>query len=152
MTFIEQLHQSIANRLQELRSEISKIEDAYRALNNGAAKPQAKAHSNGNRRPSQPSQPSQPAARKPRPASKVMRAEQLEQLLGESSDGLSTSVIAQRGGAVPAQVLALLRELEQAGRVRRTGERRGTRWHLVTDEDRIAQRAAELAGRSKMPV
>jgi predicted Rossmann fold nucleotide-binding protein DprA/Smf involved in DNA uptake len=149
MTFIEQLHQSIANRLQELRSEISKIEDAYRALNNGAAKPQAKAQSNGNRRPSQPSQP---AARKPRPASKVMRAEQLEQLLGESSDGLSTSVIAQRGGAVPAQVLALLRELEQAGRVRRTGERRGTRWHLVTDEDRIAQRAAELAGRSKMPV
>ncbi|MGA2929086.1 MAG: hypothetical protein ABSG43_24475 [Solirubrobacteraceae bacterium] len=146
MTFIEQLHQSIANRLQELRSEISKIEDAYRALNNGAAKPQAKAHSNGNRRPSQP------AARKPRPASKVMRAEQLEQLLGESSDGLSTSVIAQRGGAVPAQVLALLRELEQAGRVRRTGERRGTRWHLVTDEDRIAQRAAELAGRSKVPV
>jgi hypothetical protein len=45
-------------------------------------------------------------------------------------------------------VLALLRELEQAQRIRRTGQRRATRWHAITDEDRIRERAAELATRS----
>jgi hypothetical protein len=42
-------------------------------------------------------------------------------------------------------VLLLLRELEQARRVRRTGQRRATRWHAITDEDRIRERAAEVA-------
>jgi hypothetical protein len=46
-------------------------------------------------------------------------------------------------------VLVLLRELEAAGRVRRSGQRRGTRWHAITDEERIAERAAELAALSK---
>jgi hypothetical protein len=46
-------------------------------------------------------------------------------------------------------VLSLLRELEAAGRVRRTGQRRSTRWHAFTDEDRIRERAAQLAARSK---
>jgi hypothetical protein len=43
----------------------------------------------------------------------------------------------------------MLRELEQAQRVRRTGQRRATRWHAVTDEDRTRERAAELASRSR---
>ena len=47
------------------------------------------------------------------------------------------------------QVLTLLRELEAAGRIRRTGQRRSTRWHVITDEDRIRERAAELASRRK---
>jgi hypothetical protein len=46
-------------------------------------------------------------------------------------------------------VLTLLRELETAGRIRRTGQRRGTRWHAITDEDRIRDRAAELARRRR---
>jgi hypothetical protein len=46
-------------------------------------------------------------------------------------------------------VLGVLRELEAAGRARRTGQRRGTRWHAVTDEDRIRARAAELERQSK---
>jgi hypothetical protein len=45
-------------------------------------------------------------------------------------------------------VLTLLREAEQAGTVKRAGERRGTRWHPNTDEHRIAERAAELAAQS----
>jgi hypothetical protein len=28
--------------------------------------------------------------------------------------------------------------------VRRSGQRRGTRWYLITDDDRIAARVAEL--------
>lgn len=42
------------------------------------------------------------------------------------------------------QVLALLKEQEHAGQVRRSGTRAATRWHLVTDEERIAARVAEL--------
>jgi hypothetical protein len=41
-------------------------------------------------------------------------------------------------------MLARLGELESSGTVRRTGSRRSTLWLLITDEERIAQRAAEL--------
>jgi len=37
-----------------------------------------------------------------------------------------------------------LHDLEAAGQVRRSGARRSTVWQLITDEERIAQRAAEL--------
>ncbi len=138
MTFIEQLHQSIESRLQELRAEIARFEDAKRALSNGSATP-AEAQGNG----------TQTKPRKRRQKTQVLLADQLESILGETTDGLSTSAIAQQGGADPSQVLTLLRALEKDGKVRRTGERRGTRWHLITDEERIAERAAELANRSK---
>jgi hypothetical protein len=47
-----------------------------------------------------------------------------------------------------AQVLALLKEQETAGEVRRSGTRAATRWHVITDEDRIAARATELTAQS----
>ena len=62
---------------------------------------------------------------------------------------MSTSDLATATNRRPDQVLGLLRELEKADQIRRSAERRGTRWHLITDEDRIAARAAELAGRTK---
>jgi len=64
-------------------------------------------------------------------------------------DGLTTAALATAAGADRDQVLTLLRDLEQAGRVRRTGQRRATRWHAITDEERIRERAAELASRSR---
>jgi len=137
MSFIAQLHESIDRRLQELRTEITKIEQARTALSNGSGKP-VKTQANGTE--------VKPHGR--RRKTKVLAADQLEAILGESVDGLSTAVIAEHAGADPSQVLALLRELEKGGRVRRSGARRGTRWHLVTDEDRVAQRAADLASRS----
>jgi hypothetical protein len=60
------------------------------------------------------------------------------------SEGLSTRELAADSGGSSAQVLGLLKEQEAAGDVRRSGTRAATRWHLVTDEDRIAARAAEL--------
>ena len=77
-----------------------------------------------------------------------MPAETLEPLLADS-DGLTTAALAKQANGDPAYVLRLLRELEAAGRVRRTGERRATRWFAVTDEDWIQERAAELASRPK---
>ena len=75
---------------------------------------------------------------------KALTAETAEPLLA-NSDGMTTADLAKRAGAGRDQVLLLLRELEQARRVRRTGQRRATRWHAITDEDRIRERAAELA-------
>jgi ribosomal protein S25 len=74
-----------------------------------------------------------------------LTAEQLERLLADVTSGLSAGAIAERAGVGYSRVLALLRELEASGKVRRTGSRRSTAWLLITDEDRIAQRAAELA-------
>jgi hypothetical protein len=60
------------------------------------------------------------------------------------TDGVATATLAQQADAPADAVLAGLKALEAAGRVRRTGQRRGTRWHLITDEDRVRERAAEL--------
>jgi hypothetical protein len=88
------------------------------------------------------------ARRKGTRGAEAVPAERLELLLSENG-GLTTSALAEQANANRDQVLTLLRKLEQAGRIRRTGQRRGTRWHAITDEDRIRERAAELAARRK---
>jgi hypothetical protein len=75
-------------------------------------------------------------------------AARLQALLGDH-DGLTTTAIADHTGANRIRILAVLRRLETDGHTRRTGVRRSTRWHAITDEDRIAQRAAQLARQSK---
>jgi len=102
-------------------------------------------------RPS-PAKPRTPARRRTRAKAdrnvEVVPAGKLELLLSDTG-GLATSALAARANADRNQVLTLLRELETAGRVRRTGQRRATRWHAITDEERIQERAAELAARSR---
>lgn len=66
-----------------------------------------------------------------------------------SSEGMRTRELARATNGDPAQVLTLLKEQESAGQVRRTGTRAATRWHVVTDADWIAARAAELESRSR---
>ncbi len=78
----------------------------------------------------------------------VLMAETAERMLAEG-DGLTTAAVAKDAGADRDEVLNLLRELETERRVRRTGQRRGTCWHAITDEDRIQERAAELESRTR---
>jgi hypothetical protein len=73
----------------------------------------------------------------------VLPAGSLQRLVVENP-GSTTPGLARIAGADPSLLLTLLRELEIARGVRRTGERRGTRWYPYTDEDRIRERAAEL--------
>jgi hypothetical protein len=80
----------------------------------------------------------------PRRSVEVLLAGKLEAMLGGSEGGLSAVTVSKRANASYRQVLTLLRELEQAGRVRRSGTSRASRWRPVTDEERIAERAAEL--------
>ena len=67
------------------------------------------------------------------------------------SPGMSTRELSRATNGDPDQVLAMLKVQEDASQVRRTGVRAGTRWHAITDEDRIAVRAAELRATSKAP-
>ena len=100
-----------------------------------------------------------PVARKPRrrAAPRARRSAApldtgaLERLLADTTAGLSAGAVAERAGAGYDRVLALLRELEAAGQVRRTRARRSTLWRLVSDEERIAQRAAELEAQARAP-
>ena len=137
---ITELVQSIDERLASIKDEISTLNDARQALVRRAAptKPAPRRTSRSAR-----------ARARGQSATNVMPAAKVDEILASSQDGMATAAIAKQGDAKPDQVLVLLRELEDAGKVRRSGQRRGTRWHTITDEDRIQARAAELAGRRR---
>jgi hypothetical protein len=86
-----------------------------------------------------------------RRAGVAVGTETLKRLLADTSAGLSANAIAAQAGAGYNPTLTLLRKLEAAGQVRRSGSRRSTLWRLVTDEERIAERAAELERRRSIP-
>jgi hypothetical protein len=88
---------------------------------------------------------------RPRRRGNAVGAEMLEELLGNTPTGLSANAIAQQVGAGYQRTLALLHELEAAGQVRRSGSRRSTVWQLITEEEQIARRAAELERQRSAP-
>lgn len=143
MPFVEQLVRSLDRRILELNREIASLEDARAALTMSDA---------AGVRARPPRRGVQPAKRLVRRRSArtraVLAADTAEELLADG-DGMTTAALAQRTGADRDQVLALLRDLETARRVRRSGQRRGTRWYAITDDDRIRERAAELASRPR---
>lgn len=151
MTTTQNILDSIETRLRELNDEIETLSAARSALDGGEATPAQR--SRPTTAPSVTSRsPRRRAARTRRSgngkATEVVPAGRLELLLTENG-GLTTTALAEHSGGDRDQVLTLLRELETAGRVRRSGQRRSTRWHAITDEDRIRERAAELARRRK---
>jgi hypothetical protein len=131
---------SIEQRLAEAKAEIARLEGARQALING----EAPAVIPTPRRATRKSTPRTTV----RASGGVVPAGKLIALL-DGSAGMSTSELAKATNGRASQILALLRELENTDQVRRSGERRGTRWHLITDEDRIAARAAQIAAQSK---
>jgi hypothetical protein len=148
----EEIIQRIDDRLQAARAEVDSLTAARSALETNGGAPSRAERTASNRRSRSAAAPRKPARRrratKSKRAATVVPAGKLEQLLGVTG-GLTTAALAKETNADPGQMLPLLRELEAAGRVRRSGQRRGLRWHAVTDEDRIAARAAELASRSR---
>jgi hypothetical protein len=131
---------SIEQRLTEAKAELARLEGARQALING----EAPAVTPRPRRAARKSTPRTTV----RASGGVVPAGKLTALL-DGSVGMSTSELAKATNGGASQILALLRELESTDQVRRSGERRGTRWHVITDEDRIAARAAEIAAQSK---
>ena len=178
MRTTQEIVESIDNRLRELNDEIKTLDAARVALDGREDRPsrrraagvtkrrssaprassrtKASAQSTREASPrvvSEPASRPRKRARKPsrpraRPTSRLVTADRLESLLS-TNGGLTTSALAEQAGGNRDHVLRLLRDLETAGRIRRTGQRRGTRWHAITDEDRIRERAAELEATRK---
>ena len=136
-----ELAQTIQDRLDVLHREIALLE---------AAREQLHGDRSGSAKPTVSRAPAVRRARRVRPrrSGEVVPAAKLEGLLAEHS-GITSAALAELASGGRDQVLGALRELEAAGRARRTGQRRGTRWHAITDEDRIRARAAELERQSK---
>ncbi len=178
MRTTQEIAESIDNRLRELNDEIKTLDAARIALDGREdrpsrrrpagvtkrrssaprASPRTKASTQSKRQASahvgsEPvSRPRTRARTAPRPRTRptrsVINADRLESLLS-GNGGLTTSALTEQAGGNRDHVLRLLRDLETAGRIRRTGQRRGTRWHAITDEDRIRERAAELEATRK---
>jgi hypothetical protein len=145
MAYIEQLIQTIDARIEALTGQIRSLEDARSALiANGAAGAVDQPRARLARAPS-----ADRSARSRRRSSRrrqVLEPDTAERILA-GGDGLSAAELARQAGADRDQVVQLLRDLEAARRARRTGEGRGTRWHAMTEEDWIRERAEELAAR-----
>jgi hypothetical protein len=161
MKTTEAIVDSIESRLRELNQEIETLTAARTALDGREDGPGAPVSATATSAPASGEAPPRgrrgTGAGRPRSrrrtaraarATEVVPAGRLEALLSENG-GLTTSALAERTNGDRDQVLTLLRELEAAGRIRRSGQRRSTRWHAITDEDRIRERAAELAARSR---
>jgi hypothetical protein len=176
MTFITTLVASIDERLSQITDELDALTRTRAALNattqanGGHATPGRPAGATAARsaaprrrvRPgagaSRPASASVPAAGQKKAASgrrrratTTLSTDQLSQLLAQHPAGLSARTAAAQAGAGYPATLALLRTLEASGQVRREGVRRATVWRLVTDEERIAARAAELAKAASAP-
>jgi biotin operon repressor len=116
-----------------------------------AAKP-APARPRPRRAPRQPTdqaaepQPPRPA-RAPRARGEELSADRIAGILTERSEGISAVALAKHLGASERRLLALLRELEAAGRARKEGARRTSRWVAISTEQQGAGRASEPAAR-----
>jgi predicted Rossmann fold nucleotide-binding protein DprA/Smf involved in DNA uptake len=119
MTATDDLRRSIEVRLSELEQEASLLRDALQALD-GSSSPTRTRRT--------------PTMRQAQPT-EVVPAGKLEKLLAKTDEnGITTANLAKEANADADQVLELLRELERDGKARRTGQRRGTRWHAITED------------------
>jgi len=163
MTDIGQIRASIERRLAELAAEVESLNVARAALiaqaaasNGSAPAPPApsKLPAPSSARPRQApakrttvSKPRAPAKRttasKPRTPPEPMSRHTAETLLRESG-GLSATALARRAGTTYAAAKEALDGLAAGGLARGSGRGRASVWRLLTDEERIAARAAEL--------
>jgi hypothetical protein len=98
-----------------------------------------------------PAPKARPTKSSPRTRRRELEPGQIEGLLRDSEDGLSLVALARRAGVSEATVAERLRTLERSGDARSSGPRRTSLWRLLSDEERIAERAAELARASQKP-
>jgi len=139
--FIDGLVAKIDFELAPIKAEIEQLKVAREALINGT-EPES----------TPKPEPPAPANSRSRPAAKaaVIPAGKLVAAL-RASGGLSSADLAKATGGAVAQLRDLLRALEKEGQVRREGHARGLRWLLVTEEERVARRAAEIEERMRQP-
>jgi hypothetical protein len=141
MSFVTQLAGSIDSRLEVLNSEIDALTRAREELTSVAPVVAA-------------TKPKRERAKRRRTATRNSAggrptAEMIQKALS-GNPGLTTAAISEQTKVRADQLLPLLRRMEVDGMVRRSGQRRGTKWHPMADEaEWIAHRTAELANRSR---
>ena len=140
---------NIDQRLADLDTELAHLTGARAALAQAAPAEQP-ASAPSERAPAAKRAPRRPRRAPAAPTYDVVPAGKLIALLAAGED-MSTRELARTANADPDQVLVLLKEQENAGLVRRDGTRAATRWHAITDEDRIAARVLELEAASRRP-
>lgn len=127
----------IRNQIAELDAERQALANALAALDDRApARAEVKPAVRRRTRPSNPTETST-AAGKVVPLGKIL------QLLTDT-DGQTTSTLAKSTGGDQSRILELLKAAEADDKVKRSGQRRATRWHLITEESKVADRVAEL--------
>jgi hypothetical protein len=146
MSTVREISDAIADRIDQAQLQIASLNAARSAL----VGPDAQAPSAPPKAPEAPVAPPAVKAATPRSSVRTRRsgdlvAGQLEDLLRESEDGLSVVALAARADVSDAKVRDRLHNLQRRGEVRNSGSRRTSLWRLVSDEERIAERAAELA-------
>ena len=133
MEFSEALVEKIEARITELKSEIDAHERALAALrgrdgthaDNGTRSARNATGSRGPRSAPRRASSTSRSAQRPR-RSRSASAEAVFDALTDGQD--QASAIAKQFGVSPAVVRSRLQQLEEAGRVSRTGNRRSTRW------------------------
>lgn len=158
---IEEIVANIDARIAALESDIQPLLDAKGALLNSSSpqpkppkgrqiKPQTAPEETAAAKPTPIEAPSKP---KPRGTGSRARVDPVPSgkliALLEGSDGLTSTALARQTGGDAKQIRVLLKELTDRGEVRKTGQRSATRWHLVTEEEQIATRAAEIEAQMK---
>lgn len=129
----------IRNQIAELDAERETLTNALAALENGAG---GRADPKPAARPRARTRDSVKAAA---PAAAVVPLGKILQLLTRT-DGQTTSALAKTTGGDQSRILEMLKQAEADDKVTRTGQRRATRWHIVTDRPKAAGRVAESSG------
>jgi hypothetical protein len=152
MSTMREISDAIADRISQVRMQIASLEAARSVLLEPDAPTQSAPKPRPQSRPkvtkalvTPPAVASTTSKSSPRTRrSGDLAAGRIEDLLRESEDGLSLVALASRADVSDAKVRDRLHELQRQGLVRNSGSRRTSLWRLVSDEDRIAERAAEL--------
>lgn len=149
MSTAHEISETIADRIREAKLQITTLQAARAALVTDTPRPSppptgrpATPDPVGSVTPSSTRERPSPRSRSRRSGNLV--AGRLEDLLRASEHGLSLVALAAAAEVSDAKVRHRLHELQREGGVRNSGSRRTSRWHLVSDEDRVAERAAEL--------
>jgi hypothetical protein len=126
------LRSLLETRIKEAEADIEKLRAALNAIDEPHSAPAPR-----------PSRAVTKTAAKPQ-----LKAIPLEKLLKVITEqpAITTTTLAKETGGHQSAILALLKE-QEGSQVRREGERRGTRWFVITDEDRVAARAKKIEAR-----
>jgi hypothetical protein len=156
---IDDIRLSIESQLAALDEELAHLTAALQALDDDRTPRRARRPRSAPTRAPRRQTPANPVVAPPKPIADRTRpvrrrraelsGDRLEAVLTESGEGLSAVALARQLSVSSSRVISVLRELEAAGKARREGSRSTSRWRVVTDEERVAERAAQLAAQSR---